>query len=300
MNLLKLLSNRDYGLYNKTLAKEIGLHESILLSELCAEHDYWETRGELVNGWFFSTADNIYQNTSLSAYQQRGAFNKLEELGVIETAFKGVPAKKYFRLRVEGIESLLDRYFKPSRQETKDLDVEELDSNNINNKNNNKINTYPSDKATSETSTTCLEEKEENVIAEPAAEKPARTYSENSRRYNAIKQYIDSLSYSTDTKTSLFNWYNSIGVGKVSVKQLRDKLKKICDETHGNESAIKAAIDASYLNGWYGFFVTNNRKNTIESNTNTGFNRFNEPITTNKPADNDKPVEKPRLSSKVF
>ena len=41
----KLLSTDGFIQVNKTLIKKVGLHEAILIGELCAEYNYWEELG---------------------------------------------------------------------------------------------------------------------------------------------------------------------------------------------------------------------------------------------------------------
>ena len=42
--LLSQFANNNYGLYNKTLARKLGLHESIFLGEIISEYDYWSKK----------------------------------------------------------------------------------------------------------------------------------------------------------------------------------------------------------------------------------------------------------------
>lgn len=50
--LIDLLSNTGYIIVNKEKIKKIGLHESILLGELCSEYIYWKKKDETVNEFF--------------------------------------------------------------------------------------------------------------------------------------------------------------------------------------------------------------------------------------------------------
>ena len=62
-DLLKLISNENYIIVNRDLIKEIGLDETILLSELCSEQYYWKSKDKLgKDGFFFSTIENIENN----------------------------------------------------------------------------------------------------------------------------------------------------------------------------------------------------------------------------------------------
>lgn len=83
---------------NKKLIHAIGLHEAILYSELLSKRSYFDSRGQLENGYFYNTAENLHKDTGLSAKQQRKAIKTLEELGLIKTHLHGVPARKFFKI----------------------------------------------------------------------------------------------------------------------------------------------------------------------------------------------------------
>ena len=59
------------------LMKALGLHEAILLGELCSEFVYWNKENKLQNGFFYSTRENIEKETTLSPHQQRQAITNL-------------------------------------------------------------------------------------------------------------------------------------------------------------------------------------------------------------------------------
>ena len=161
--LVNLLSNNGYIIVNKEIIKKMGLHEAIILGELCSEYSYWEKSNKLDNGYFYSTRENIEKNTGLSAYQQREPFKKLIEKGVILEKLKGMPQQKWYSINMDKLYSFLNeeteltssckkakgqdikkldskelRNFTSSRKEIKEHNVKKLDINN-NNNNNKKI-----------------------------------------------------------------------------------------------------------------------------------------------------------------
>ena len=80
--MIELLSNTGYIMVNKTLIKRIGLHEALMLGELCSEYSYWKSTGKLdEEGYFFSTRENIEENIGLSSFQQRKAMTTLTSSG---------------------------------------------------------------------------------------------------------------------------------------------------------------------------------------------------------------------------
>ena len=87
--LMSVLSNDGYIILNKYVMKALGLHEAILLGELCSEFIYWYKENQLQEGYFYSTRENIEKETTLSSHQQRQALKSLIERGFIEILEKG-------------------------------------------------------------------------------------------------------------------------------------------------------------------------------------------------------------------
>ena len=145
---------------NKTIIKEIGLHEAIILGSLCCRQSYWDDKEHRERSWFvekygeyegffFCTAKELEEETTLSPYQQRNALNKLEEMGFIETKLKGVPATKWMKVNERKlVEFFLDdeefdnqpsNNCNSSCQKISQLDSEKFDRNK-NKSNKNKTN----------------------------------------------------------------------------------------------------------------------------------------------------------------
>ena len=73
-------------------------------------------------------------------------------------------------------------------------------------------------------------------------------------RKDQLVNYVDSLSYSSETKDVLRKWIFQIGLPKgVTVPQLTDmvnNLQTACKE----ESIVRQSINESYLHNWFGFY----------------------------------------------
>lgn len=163
--LMSLLSNSGYIIVNKDIIKKLGLHEAIILGELCSEYSYWEKNNKLDNGFFFSTRENIAENTGLSPYQQRDALKNLIKIGIVTEKLKGMPQLKWYsldmnklyklfyeetdltssneKIKGQGVKKLNDKALNnliPSNEEFTQLDVKIFDTNNNNNMNNNNNN----------------------------------------------------------------------------------------------------------------------------------------------------------------
>jgi len=104
MNLLDLLNGNNYGVFNRKIAKEIGLNTSIVLSELIDKFQYFHSNNSLISlkdhdgMWFYLTADSLEDRTTLTEKEQRTCIDKLIDLGFIKKTLSGLPAKRYFQI----------------------------------------------------------------------------------------------------------------------------------------------------------------------------------------------------------
>lgn len=118
MTILQLISTENFISVNKELIKLLGLEEAIILGELASEYEFWNKRGELQDGFFYSTIENIEKNTTLSVHKQRKALNNLKEKGLIEIKVKGIPAKRYIKIIEKQVYELLSFQFVKNSQTT--------------------------------------------------------------------------------------------------------------------------------------------------------------------------------------
>ena len=158
VDIISLLSTDGYIMCNKTLIKLFGGDCAILVGELCAEYNYYKAKGELTTeDSFYSTQENIEENTGLNAYQQRKALTVLKEAGIITVSKQGLPAKNYYFID----KNALIKLFTPlttSALNFKELEVQNLNINNNKTNNSNtdilsKDNIYSTDGVYSEPKT---------------------------------------------------------------------------------------------------------------------------------------------------
>ncbi len=164
--LMSILSSDGYIILNKYVMKAIGLHEAVLLGELCSEFIYWYKENKLQDGYFFSTRENIEKETTLSPHQQRQALHTLISIGLVETIEKDMPKKTYYKINEDKIYKFLsetdldfpevkkfnDKTLKnltSSDEKIEDQDVKNFNTNNniLNNNNNNILSYQISEKA---------------------------------------------------------------------------------------------------------------------------------------------------------
>ncbi len=166
--LMSILSNDGYIILNKYVMKALGLHEAILLGELCSEYIYWYKGEKLQDGFFYSTRENIERETTLSPFQQRQALKKLTEMGLVEILEKDMPKKTYYKVDEEKVYKFLletdlnltevkkfndktSNNLTSSDEKIKHKEVEKLDINNNNINNNINNNNILSNLITGET-----------------------------------------------------------------------------------------------------------------------------------------------------
>ena len=154
--LMSILSNDGYIILNKYVMKALGLHEAILLGELCSEYIYWYKEEKLQDGFFYSTRENIERETTLSPFQQRQALKKLTEMGLVEILEKDMPKKTYYKVDEEKVYKFLletdlnltevkkfndktSNNLTSSDEKIKQKEIKKININN-NKKNNNKKN----------------------------------------------------------------------------------------------------------------------------------------------------------------
>lgn len=156
--LMSILSSDGYIILNKYIMKALGLHEAILLGELCSEFIYWHKENKLQDGFFYSTRENIEKETTLSPHQQRQTIKTLVNKGLVEIVEKDMPKKTYYRideekvykflletdLELSEVKNLNDKTLKnltTSDEEIKDQELKNFNvNNNINNNNKNSNN----------------------------------------------------------------------------------------------------------------------------------------------------------------
>ena len=92
MNILNLLATDNYTIVNKTIAKKIGIENSLLLGTLCSLQNSFKTKE------FYRSENELIEDTCLTLYSLRKCKNELINLGILQVEKKGLPARHYFKL----------------------------------------------------------------------------------------------------------------------------------------------------------------------------------------------------------
>lgn len=255
--LLSQFANNNYGLYNKTLARKLGLHESIFLGEIISEHDYWENKGCLTDdGYFYSTVENVIEATTLSDYQQRSIIKHLTELNIINMKISGMPAKRYFKIDLERFYSVL---IEDSTEESKELteltacskeskeqDLNLVETNNNNIKptiNINNIETVPF---------TSMSNKS-NLLKEGTNQNTSKPKKKSNK-----EQCIDTT-YEVIQDSALAEYVNSYLVDQqlyksINSTQWKMRLENIIKYAQGSIDLAKEIVKQTWMRGYRDFY----------------------------------------------
>lgn len=106
----QLISSNGYITVNRALARLYGVETALVLGELASEYEYWAAHSKLVDGYFYSTVENIQEATTLSERKQRAALNKLQAAGIIDMKLRGLPARRYIRINESRLFDVLSEY----------------------------------------------------------------------------------------------------------------------------------------------------------------------------------------------
>jgi len=106
---MELLSSDGYWPISKFLTHYLGsIEKAAFLSELIAKHNYFATRGELVDGeWFYLIYDKISSTLLLPIGRIRLYVKQFIKLGIIDIKTIGIPSKQYYKINEHLITELL-------------------------------------------------------------------------------------------------------------------------------------------------------------------------------------------------
>lgn len=101
INLVELLATDNFAVFNKKVAKKMGIETAVLLGTLCSLQKSFK------NEEFYRSEDELAEDTLLSIYSIRKCKRQLEEIGILEIEKKGLPAKHYFKINANKLLMLI-------------------------------------------------------------------------------------------------------------------------------------------------------------------------------------------------
>lgn len=97
MNAIYQLLNPSNTLtVNRLLAHALGTNEAIIYACLISKFYYYSERDMLNDGWFYSTAPDLQESSTLTERQQKKAVDNLVRAGLVMCELRGMPAKRSF------------------------------------------------------------------------------------------------------------------------------------------------------------------------------------------------------------
>lgn len=139
MNIISLLAGDNYVVVNRDLIKELGIKTALMFSELCSEYNYFKQQNRLIDGWFYSTIENITNRIGLSNYEQTIAIKSLEKEGLIKCEVRGMPATRHIFIDLKKVENKFLKNLKTRFKKIQNQDFKKFNTKNNNIKINKKI-----------------------------------------------------------------------------------------------------------------------------------------------------------------
>ena len=129
MKILERLNPTNTGSYNRPIAHALGLGAAVVYSALISKYEYYYKHNMLdEDGFFYSTIADLQESTSMGKCQQSNAIKVLTDARLVEVCRRGMPAKRYFRVR-DDVE-LLDKFLKQGKEIIAELNpIAQLDDN---------------------------------------------------------------------------------------------------------------------------------------------------------------------------
>ena len=114
--IISLLDPGNVVRSNNLLSLSMGRNFACIYQALISKAYYYQSKNMDNKGWFYCTIDDLRESTALAYKAQRHAIDKLIELGLIEYRRMGLPAKRYFRIVTEKVESTLNSILNKGRE----------------------------------------------------------------------------------------------------------------------------------------------------------------------------------------
>ena len=158
---IELLATDGYIIFNKYLAKVVGRDGSLLLGELISKYRYYRNTNKLTpDGYFYSTVEDIEDNTTLNDYEQRKIIKQLKEKSLLSVE-RRKDGLRFFKVNIENLKQLFSETENFGSLNFKEPEIKNLKINN--NKNNNKLEVVEEKNPTDSTKTTKHNSKNRNI-----------------------------------------------------------------------------------------------------------------------------------------
>lgn len=104
MSVIATYLDRPIAFQRVFVALGAGITGALLLSQAV----YWSRRSGDDTGWFFKTQIEWEEETGLTRREQEGARSRLQSMGLLREERRGIPAKMFYRVDFEALQTSLD------------------------------------------------------------------------------------------------------------------------------------------------------------------------------------------------
>ena len=133
--LVELLSADGYIIFNKSLARMVGREGALLIGELVSKFRYYRNKNMLTKDeFFYATIEDIEDNTTLNAYEQRKVIKQLVTMNLL-TVERRKDGLRFFKINFQQLQELFSETKNFGSLDSKVPEIKSLKVNNNNNSN---------------------------------------------------------------------------------------------------------------------------------------------------------------------
>ncbi len=94
------MERKDKGFLktDNDLLEELGVASAVIYGIIRETYQFWQSKGELIDGYCYLTEPTIQKRTKLGQRAQKAAVKELELHGLIKRKVCGMPRRQYFKL----------------------------------------------------------------------------------------------------------------------------------------------------------------------------------------------------------
>ena len=249
--LLNALAGKGFIMYNKSLAKEIGVTNTILLGELISLFDLFE------NKEFFFQRERLAEETSLNIKAVDKSLKELKDLELITVEYKGLPRKSFYKINEEKIFELAGKLVKSSVTQNGNTRLTQNGNTRLTQNGNTRLtqngNTRVPDLVTHNNN------KYNNN----------KHNNKHNNKNNVLMNFLDEISISDNLKKKLVEFIQYRTETKKAIKTIRP-IKSLVDsigKEYKNEEHLILSIDDSMNKEYQGVFPIKNYKEPGDDQT---------------------------------
>lgn len=103
----------DWLILPRWFLRVLPRDEALMLAELLNIASMREHDGRVDDGWFRCSSKYLQSCLGVTEKQERLTIRKLKEKGLVESTKRDCPAKRYLRLKIDGLKRLWNIHVRP-------------------------------------------------------------------------------------------------------------------------------------------------------------------------------------------